>query len=51
VPVVVLSANASFAGQDTTVGFMRKPVKVQSLLALVASYCAGRPPGDESACS
>ncbi|MEP7127019.1 MAG: response regulator [Byssovorax sp.] len=40
VPVVVLSANGSFTAKSETVSFMRKPVKVQPLLALIAMYCA-----------
>jgi CheY-like chemotaxis protein len=43
VPVVVLSASAKFDSTNDTVSFMRKPVAVKPLLALVASYCA---PGD-----
>ena len=43
VPVVVLSANGSFSGGGDSTGFMRKPVGVKPLLALVASYCAASP--------
>lgn len=39
VPVVVLSANGQFASENDTIGFMRKPVAVKSLLAVIASYC------------
>lgn len=43
VPVVVLSASERFDSTNDTVLFMRKPVAVKPLLAIVASYCA---PGD-----
>jgi two-component system, chemotaxis family, chemotaxis protein CheY len=43
VPVVVLSASAKFDSTNDTVLFMRKPIAVKPLLAIVASYCA---PGD-----
>jgi CheY-like chemotaxis protein len=39
VPVVVLSANGDFTRETDTVGFMRKPVAVKSLLAIIARYC------------
>jgi CheY-like chemotaxis protein len=43
VPVVVLSANGSFTEKGETVAFLRKPVRVKPLLAIIASYCtAGR---------
>lgn len=44
VPVVVLSANGSFTGGGDSTGFMRKPVGVKPLLALIASYCTSSPP-------
>ena len=40
VPVVVLSASENFKNTSDTVSFMRKPVAVKPLLAVVASYCA-----------
>jgi CheY-like chemotaxis protein len=40
VPVVVLSANGAFTGESETVVFLRKPIGVKPLLAVVASYCA-----------
>jgi CheY-like chemotaxis protein len=40
VPVVVLSANGNFVEKNETVAFLRKPVRVQPLLAIIASYCA-----------
>lgn len=39
IPVVVLSASASFAGMKDTLMFMRKPVAVMPLLDLIARYC------------
>jgi CheY-like chemotaxis protein len=39
VPVVVLSANGDFARESDTIGFMRKPVAVKTLLAVIARYC------------
>lgn len=44
VPVLVLSANGDFAGENDTIGFMRKPIAVKSLLAVLARYCTGAPP-------
>ncbi len=44
VPVVVLSANGAFTGESETTAFMRKPVGVKPLLAVVASYCVASPP-------
>jgi CheY-like chemotaxis protein len=44
VPVVVLSANGDFARESDTIGFMRKPVAVKSLLAVIARYCVPRLP-------
>ena len=43
-PVVVLSASGSFDRTNDTVAFMRKPVSVKPLLAVVASYCAAGEP-------
>lgn len=40
VPVVVLSASGSFHSTNQTVAFMRKPVALKPLLAIVATYCA-----------
>jgi CheY-like chemotaxis protein len=40
VPVVVLSASGSFESPNQTVAFMRKPVALKPLLAIVATYCA-----------
>jgi CheY-like chemotaxis protein len=42
VPVVVLSASASVPGAEGKVPFMRKPVGVGPLLAIVASYCSAK---------
>jgi CheY-like chemotaxis protein len=39
VPVIVLSANASFLEQGETVAFLRKPVAVKPLLDIIAGYC------------
>ena len=39
IPVVVLSANGSFAGRSETIPFLRKPVALKPLLAVVARYC------------
>ncbi len=39
IPVVVLSANGSFAGRSEAIPFLRKPVAVKPLLAVVARYC------------
>lgn len=44
VPVVVLSANGHFASATETIGFMRKPVAVKSLLAVIANYCVSSLP-------
>jgi two-component system chemotaxis response regulator CheY len=44
VPVVVLSANGSFTGESDTIAFMRKPVAVQQLLDVIATYCVASPP-------
>jgi CheY-like chemotaxis protein len=45
VPVVVLSANGDFTRESDTIGFMRKPVAVKALLALIARHCpSGLPP-------
>lgn len=42
IPTVLLSASADLAGQAAAAGFvefMRKPIDLSSLLALVARYC------------
>jgi CheY-like chemotaxis protein len=44
VPVVVLSASASFESTSETVAFMRKPIALKPLLAIVATYCAAGEP-------
>ncbi|MEP7125386.1 MAG: response regulator [Byssovorax sp.] len=43
VPVVVLSANGTFTDREETVAFIQKPVRLKSLLALIAGYCTSRP--------
>lgn len=43
IPVVVLSANGSFAGRSETIPFLRKPVATKPLLAVVARYCESHP--------
>jgi two-component system chemotaxis response regulator CheY len=43
VPVMVLSASGDFTRGSTSIGFMRKPVAMKSLLAVVASYCTDSP--------
>jgi CheY-like chemotaxis protein len=43
VPVVVLSANGSFTGGDEEIAFLRKPVGVKPLLAVIARYCESHP--------
>ena len=40
VPVVVLSANGAFTGGSDTIPFLRKPISVKPLLAVVARFCA-----------
>ncbi len=40
VPVVVLSAAGNFARANDAVGFIRKPIAVKPLLAVVARYFA-----------
>ena len=40
VPVMVLSANGTFSGVNSTVAYMKKPVAVEPLLSAVAGYCA-----------
>ena len=44
VPVVVLSASGSFDSTSNTVAFMRKPIALKPLLAIVATYCAAGEP-------
>jgi two-component system chemotaxis response regulator CheY len=39
IPVVVLSANGSFAGRSESIPFLRKPVALKPLLAVVGRYC------------
>ena len=39
IPVVVLSANGSFAGRSESIPFLRKPVALKPLLAVVRRYC------------
>ena len=42
IPVVVLSASGSFAGRSESIPFLRKPVALKPLLAVVARYCESR---------
>jgi two-component system chemotaxis response regulator CheY len=44
IPVVVLSASGSFAGRSESIPFLRKPIAVKPLLAVVARYCAPAAP-------
>jgi CheY-like chemotaxis protein len=45
IPVVVVSAwgNVETQARDLALGFVRKPVTMRALIALVRSYCGGAP--------